>query len=135
MSNKMKMTEKLLKKFYLLDKSIEETEKKVYPTDFIMEGSVFVIFDKIRDNLTELYGEFDDINQDFMNMLDYLKNIIENWFTTFEFDKLTKKEKKELTDKNWNLGILKRDQEKYSHCIRKFKNIDEIIKYIVNEYK
>lgn len=121
------MNKETLKKFYLLHEEIGRVERTIFNQEFY-EWNWFVWFEKLRENFRDLYEEFD---KDEYSLLDYLIQIVDDWLQLFEFKKLTKKEIKSLTNKDWNISIFKRDEKNYPHAIVKFKDIDEAIDYIL----
>ena len=121
------MNKQILKKLYLLHEEIWRVERTIFNQEFY-EWNWFVWFEKLRENFRDLYKEFDN---DEYSLLDYLIQIVDNWLQLFEFKKLTKKEVKSLTWKDWLISIFKRDEKNYPHAIVKFKDIDEAIDYIL----
>jgi hypothetical protein len=117
-----------LKKLYYLHKEINRIERNIFNIEFY-EWNGFVKFKKLRDEFWELYKEF-DTKEDFTD-LEFLEQIIDDDFTTFEFDNLTEDERKKLTSKEWDLTILDSEEKNYPHCILKFKDIDEAIDYVL----
>lgn len=129
-----KINKEILKNFYLLNKSIEETENNIIKSwnPWLIEIEGYIEFKDIREKFDNLYKLF--IKDSELDLLSFVEQIVDDNYSTFEFDKLTEEEEKELTNKDWFLLILKRDEKKYPHCIKKFKNLDEVIDYVINTY-
>lgn len=126
------MKKELLKKFYLLYQSISNTEDTILPDSKYINVNWYVIFDDIIDKFDDLYKEFD---KEEYSLLNEIKNIVDSDYTTFDFDKLTDKERKELKDEDWNLLILTSNYEEYPHWIVKLKDLDETIEYVIKTFQ
>lgn len=127
-----KIDKEILKNFYLLNKSIGETEDDIInPWLIAIKG--YLEFKDIREKFNNLYKLFDIEDIDF-NLLSFVEQIVDDNYSTFEFEKLTENEKEELTNEDWFLAILKKDEEKYPHCVKKFKNLDEVVDYVIDIY-
>jgi hypothetical protein len=122
------MKKEQLKKLYNFHQEINRIERTIFNNEFY-EWNWFVWFEKLRDEFWELYKEF-DTKEEFTD-LEFLEWIVDNDFTTFDFNNLTEDEREELTSVEWHLCILKSEEKNYPHCIIKFENIDEVIDYIL----
>lgn len=118
-----------LLKLYNLYAEIERIEKSLINKDYT-EWFGMIYLETLRNFFDEVYIEFDNEEISYLEMLD---NIVRDWLETFDFSKLTEEDKKKLTDKNWNLSILKRDEKLYEYCIVKFKDIEEAIDYLISK--
>jgi len=121
------MTKEQLKKLYNLHQEISRVERTIFNNEFY-EWNWFIQFEKLREEFWEIYKEF-DTKEDYSD-LEYLEHIVDDWLQTFDFWLLTEKEREWLTNKDWIVSILKKDESNFPNAIVKFKDIDEAIDYI-----
>ncbi len=139
------MNKTTLKKFYLLSEAIQEAEDSIMPTKYIQNG--FVWFEDLRDELHELYKEFD--NNEYTS-LEVLKTLMDDeWYWDTEL--LTAEHLKKYSTKftrwtlsfvEWELrtneteweddGILmsKEFQEECKYCFIPLNGVDEALDFM-----
>ena len=113
--------------YYNLYKAIEKTEHNIIPSKYLEDW--YISFEEIRDSFHSLYKVDEDSEH---TLLEWFMRITED-MKEFDFDLLTKSERKECTDKEGSLFIIHSDMKNYPHAIVEFENIEEVADYVLRK--
>ena len=143
------MTKEQLLKMYNLHQEISRIENTIFNKEFMEDW--WIRFEQLRRHFDEVYKEFEDVEDN--SLLERLESIVDDGLQEFNFDLLTDKDRKKLTKKmkrwwmkmwdDWieiyseeeyeSLAIFKHEEKDYPYCIVKFKDVGEVIDYLLNK--
>ena len=142
------MNKKDLTLLYSLYNEIGRIERSVIKPEFI--DNWFVIFEDLREKFWDLYRTYDS---DEFSILERLLSIIDNGMSLYDTELLKEEDKKKFNVKyrNWNMGfsddwievepewdsewifITQEFREKCWYCEIEFKNVEEVIDYVLSK--
>jgi len=131
---KTKLTFEIFKWFIELEEEIREIQETIFNPKYF-DWNWYVYFEDLNIKVYNIYKNFDDYyNESEGSLIEVYFDIIHNDYKYFDFNLLTKEQLKEITQKNsdWSEVVFLRvsDQIKYPKWMRKFKNKEEVLKFV-----